>query len=161
VRFADNDARVVGNYLVKTMGYPERGVQVIQDMRSLDFKRMFGTRDEGFKNGELYARVQLNKRKVDNPAVFIYYSGHGAPEQSEGGRAYLVPVDAAVRDIQYAGYRLEDFYDAIAALPTTNVTLVLDSCFSGQSNDGLLQKDISPAMLKVAKTVTPSTLSNA
>ncbi|MGB1466642.1 MAG: caspase family protein, partial [Alcanivorax nanhaiticus] len=95
------------------------------------------------------------------PPVFVYYSGHGAPSLEEDGKAYLVPVDATLRDLTYDGYPLDDFYASIAALPSNNVTVVIDSCFSGSTNDGLLQKDISPAMLKVADTITPIDMGNA
>lgn len=154
VRYAHNDANMVARYLNRTMGYSD--VQVRQDMKSLEFRRTFGTRGKGFRDGELYQRVELRSRRQKNPEVFIYYSGHGAPDQNDGGRAYIVPVDTSMRDLGYGGYPLNDFYDAIAALPSDNVTVVIDSCFSGSSNDGMLQKDISPAALKVAKSVTPS-----
>ena len=154
VRFAHNDAAMVGRYLKQAMGYSE--VQVRQDMKALEFRRTFGTREKGFKDGELYRHVELSSRREKNPDVFVYYSGHGAPDQNDGGRAYIVPVDTSMRDLGYGGYPLNDFYDAIAALPSDNITVVIDSCFSGSSNDGMLQKDISPAALKVAKSVTPS-----
>jgi hypothetical protein len=154
VRFAHNDANLVGRYLSRAMGYSD--VQVRQDMKAIEFRRTFGTREKGFRDGELFQRVELRSRRQKNPEVFIYYSGHGAPDQNDGGRAYIVPVDTGMRDLAYGGYPLNDFYDAIAALPSENVTVVIDSCFSGSSNDGMLQKDISPAALKVAKSVTPS-----
>lgn len=154
VRFAHNDAAMVSRYLKQTMGYSE--VQVRQDMKALEFRRTFGTRDKGFKDGELYRHVELSSRRQKNPEVFVYYSGHGAPDQNDGGRAYIVPVDTSMRDLGYGGYPLNDFYDSIAALPSENITVVIDSCFSGTSNDGMLQKDISPAALKTAKSVTPS-----
>lgn len=161
VKFAAADAAVVSDYLVKTMGYDARGVKLEQNIRGRDFRRIFGTREAGFKNGELYRRVVLNADRRANPPVFVYYSGHGAPSMREEGRAYMVPVDTSLRDLELDAYPLDDFYAAIAALPTNNVTVVIDSCFSGSSNNGLLQKDISPAMLKTASSITPAQAGNA
>lgn len=156
VKFAAADASVVSEYLVKTMGYDASGVKLEQNIRGRDFRRIFGTREAGFKNGELYRRVSLNAKRRDNPPVFVYYSGHGAPSMRQEGRAYMVPVDTSLRDLELDAYPLDDFYAAVAALPSDNVTIVIDSCFSGSSNNGLLQKDISPAMLKTAASITPA-----
>lgn len=161
VRFAHQDARVISDHVVQAMGYPEEGVKLQQDMTTRDFRRLFGTRERGFRDGLLYRRVELNARRRENPPVFVYYSGHGAPSLDEDGKAYLVPVDTTLRDLPYEGYALEDFYDSLAALPSNNVTVVLDACFSGASNDGLLQKDISPALLRSAGSITPASMSEA
>lgn len=161
VKFALSDATVVRDYLVKTMGFDPMGVKLEQNAKGRDFRRIFGTRARGFKDGELHRRVSLNSQRRDNPPVFVYYSGHGAPSMGDDIRAYMVPVDTSLRDLELDGYPLDDFYASIAALPSTNVTVVIDSCFSGSSNNGLLQKDISPAMLKTASSITPTQAGNA
>lgn len=161
VRYASQDARTVSDYVVKAMGYSQDNVRLERDLSSREFRRLFGTRERGFKDGVLYRRVELNARRRENPPVFVYYSGHGAPSLEEDGKAYLVPVDTTLRDLTYDGYALDDFYASIAALPSNNVTVVIDSCFSGSTNDGLLQKDISPALLKTADTITPVDMGNA
>lgn len=161
VKFAHRDATTVAGYVASAMGYGSDAVRTESDMTARDFRRLFGTRERGFRDGALYRRVALNAQRRENPPVFVYYSGHGAPSLKEEGRAYLVPVDTTLRDLDYDGYSLDDFYASIAALPSDNVTVVLDACFSGASNDGLLQKDISPALLKTADTITPIETSNA
>ena len=64
---------------------------------------------------------------------------------------YFVPVDANPRDLKSNGYRLQTFYDNLAKIPAKKMTVVLDACFSGNSEKGLLCKDISPALVKVKK----------
>ncbi|MEK7243450.1 MAG: caspase family protein [Thermodesulfobacteriota bacterium] len=64
---------------------------------------------------------------------------------------YFVPVDANPRDLKSNGYRLQTFYDNLAKIPAKKMTVVLDACFSGNSEKGLLFKDISPALVKVKK----------
>lgn len=154
VAFAHRDAETVAHYLTRTMGYGERDVDLRLDMSAREFRRVFGTRSRDFKDGDLYRRVNLNSRRRENPPVFIYYSGHGAPSLQDGA-AYMVPTDAELRYLEDDGLLLDDFYDAIAALPTENVTVVVDSCFSGSTQEGMLYPDISPAMLQTAETIAP------
>ena len=154
VAFAHRDAETVAHYLNRTMGYREQDVDLRLDMSAREFRRVFGTRGRDFQDGDLYRRVSLNSRRRDNPPVFIYYSGHGAPSLQDGA-AYMVPSDAELRYLEDDGLLLDDFYDAIAALPSDNVTIVVDSCFSGNTQEGMLYPDISPAMLQVADTIAP------
>jgi hypothetical protein len=62
-----------------------------------------------------------------------------------------VPVDANPQFIRPNGYRLQTFYDNLGKIPAKRMTIVLDSCFSGNSEKGMLFKNISPALVKVKK----------
>lgn len=79
--------------------------------------------------------------------VVIYYSGHGTyTADSDGderlvssGDNYdeaLVPADA--RDIQAAGQLIldDDIREALERLGTTNVTIIIDACYSGTMTRG-------------------------
>ena len=44
--------------------------------------------------------------------------------------AYLLPVDGIGTDIS-TGYKLDDLYSALGNIPTKNVTVFMDACFSG------------------------------
>lgn len=160
VDFAEKDALTVSEYAKKTLGYQK--VNLIKNMKSRGFTRQFGTEKNGYK-GKLYKRVALEASRKKNPAVFVYYSGHGAPSLNENGSAYFVPTD--IENMNYLsdeGYSIADFYASIRKLPTNNVTIVIDSCFSGSSNgDKLLYKNISPAMLKTRSTNPTTTIENA
>lgn len=161
VDYALNDARVVKDYAEKTLGYGR--VTHLQDQNAIDLRKMFGNKARQFKDGTLYKSVELASTRQDNPPVFIYYSGHGAPGLSDG-KAYLVPVDAQMDSLDLYGYPLEDLYAAIKALPTNNVTLVLDSCFSGNTatvggSPKALYTGVSPAAFKTNE-LKPENLSN-
>lgn len=88
--------------------------------------------------------------KEKESRVFIYYVGHGAPDL-ESGDAYFVPVDATPQYIASNGYPLQTFYENLSKIPAKKITIVLDACFSGNSEKGFLFKNISPAMVKVKK----------
>jgi len=143
VAFAQQDARIMKEYLIRTMGYDPRNVLYAEDAGLAKFNELFGS-DRTHK-GRLYNAV---REKVSR--VFVYYAGHGAPDL-ESGEAYFVPVDANARDLKANGYRLQTFYDNLAKLPARQITVVLDTCFSGNSEKGLIFKGISPALVKVKK----------
>lgn len=94
---------------------------------------------------------------VPGADVFVYYSGHGAPGLNTG-QGYLLPVDANPSTVELNGYPLETLYANLGKLPARSVTVVVDACFSGNSQAGMVVKNASPAMLKVveAKAALPN-----
>lgn len=143
VDFADRDARIMKEYLIKTFGYDSQNIIYAEDAGFAKFNEIFGS--ERDHRGRLSNMVKEGVSKV-----FIYYVGHGAPDL-ETSEAYFVPVDANPDYIKTNGYRLQTFYDNLSKLPAERITVVLDSCFSGNSEKGMLFKNISPAMVKVKK----------
>ncbi len=143
VEYADRDARVMKEYLIRAMGYEESNVIYVENASLSKLNEIFGT--ERDPKGRLNSFI---KPKVSK--VFIYYGGHGAPDL-ESGDAFFVPVDGNPEYIRASGYRLQTFYDNIAKLPAKKITVVLDACFSGNTDKGMLFKGMSPAMVKVKK----------
>jgi len=75
--FAANDAKVMGEYLTKMMGYPEENVVVRLN-------------DQAAKTDlEKYFEEWLQGKVKSGDSVFVYYSGHGAPKV-RSGEPYLV-----------------------------------------------------------------------
>ena len=48
--------------------------------------------------------------------------------------AYLLPVDGIGTDIS-TGYKLDDLYASLGNIPTKNVTVFMDACFSGSKRE--------------------------
>lgn len=73
--FADRDALLMGEYLIKVLGYPEENVvvRVNEKAAKTDLEKYF----EGW----------LPNNAEKDSSVFIYYSGHGAPN-TKSGEAY-------------------------------------------------------------------------
>jgi hypothetical protein len=134
---AANDATVVSEYLSKSLGYPEQNIITI-------------TNDHAAKSDlEKYLNNWL-KNKVDKDSnVFIYYSGHGAPNPKTGD-AYLVPYDGDPAFIDETGYSLKRLYDNLALLPAKQVIVALDSCFSGAGGKSVAAPG-SRALVRVEK----------
>jgi len=123
VRFAHKDASMVKKYLTQVLGFREGNVVLLEDATTSDFQVYFGTPEN--PQGKLYNMVKPGKSEL-----FVYYSGHGAPDLKEK-KAFFLPVDCDPNYIQLGGYSLEAFYQNLARIPATSKTVVLDACFSG------------------------------
>ena len=154
VDFAENDAYAIKQYLVKSFGYAEQNIIYIKDATTAAFVETFGS-ETNYK-GRLFSKVNLS----GSSDVFIYYSGHGAPDLNPGNRKpYLVPTDAAPDYLALSGYTLDTLYKNLAKLNVNSITIVLDACFSGDSDGGALIPNASPVAVKVE--MAKSNLKNA
>lgn len=134
--FATQDARLVAEYLIKAMGYPEENViTLLNDHASnVDLAKYF----------EKWLPNNVEK----NSTVFIYYSGHGAPDPKTGG-AYLVPYDGDPSFIAETGYSLKRMYDALGRLPAKEIVIALDSCFSGAGDRSVMAQGTRPLVMNL------------
>ncbi len=146
VDYAERDARIMRQYLTRTMGYDNDLIIYEENAGYAKFNEIFG--NDRSHRGRLF-----NYIKEGQSRVFVYYVGHGAPDL-DTGEAYFVPVDANPQYLKTSGYRLKTFYDNLAKLPVKELTVVLDACFSGFPEGGDLFKGISPAMVKVDRSLT-------
>ena len=134
--FADRDAILMGEYLTKVFGYPEENVVV-------------RVNDKAARTDmEKYFEAWLPNNVEKDSSVFIYYSGHGTPN-TKSGDAFLVPYDGDPTFIEKTGYPLKRLYAALDKLPAKDITVVLDSCFSGAGGRSVLAKGAKPMVLSV------------
>lgn len=149
VNYAINDAEVIQRYLVNTLGYREHNIIYLEDATAAKFNETFG-------NATNFAGKLYNYVKPGESDVFIYYSGHGAPDTNDALNpgTYFVPVDVNPTYIATSGYSLEVFYKNLAQLPARNITVVLDTCFSGAVVGGSLI-NAKPTAIKTS-VYTPS-----
>lgn len=143
VDYGIQDARAIKKYLISMMGFREENIIYVENAQKSDFERIFGT--ETVYEGKLYNYVKPNESDI-----FIYYSGHGAPKNNE---AYLIPSNADPNYIHIDGYQLYLFYKNIDKIPAKSTTIVLDACFSGGSQKGMLLKHASPMYIDVSMPI--------
>jgi len=138
--FAARDATVMAKYLEKVMGYPgENIVTLLNDRASfVDFVKYF----------EKWLPNNVEK----GSSVFIYYSGHGAPNPNTGD-AYIVPYDGDPSFIEETGYPLKRLYAKLNRLQAKEIIVVLDSCFSGAGGRSVLAKGARPLVMNIDKQV--------
>lgn len=138
--FADRDATLMGEYLTKVLGYPEENVVV-------------RVNDKAAKTDlEKYFEAWLPNNVEPGGSIFVYYSGHGAPNPKTGD-AYLVPYDGDPTFVEKTGYPLKRLYAALDKLPAKDITVVLDSCFSGAGGRSVLAAGAKPMVLSVENTM--------
>lgn len=134
--FAVNDAKLMSEYLSRVMGYPEENVVMLinEYATKSDFEKYF-------------EQWLINHAEKDS-TIFIYFSGHGAPNPRTGD-AYLVPYDADPSFIAQTGYPLKKLYDTLGKLPAKEIIVVLDSCFSGAGGRSVLAKGARPLVMNL------------
>src|SRR3990167_222334 len=134
--FATQDAKTMTEYLTKVMGYPEENVVTLMNDRAslTDFIKYF----------EKWLPNNVEK----DSSVFIYYSGHGAPN-TKTGDAYLVPYDGDPSFIDETGYSLKRLYESLGKLQAKEIVVALDSCFSGAGGRSVLAKGARPLVMNL------------
>ena len=134
--FAVSDAKIFTEYLNKAMGYPEENVITLMNEHAT------------YTDLVKYFEKWLPNNVEKGSTVFIYYSGHGAPDPKTGG-AYLVPYDGDPAFIAETGYSLKRMYDALGKLQAKEIIVALDSCFSGAGGRSVIAKGARPLVMNL------------
>ena len=149
VEYALNDAMIMKNYVISAFGYKPENIIYLENARQSQFLSVFG--NETDCKGQLYSYVKKGLSEV-----FIYYSGHGAPNPNTG-QGYIMPADCDPDHVTLNGYSLNTLYNNLDKIASEkdlkHVTLVLDACFSGNSNNGELIKNISAVKIRLKNDV--------
>jgi len=140
--FAVHDAQTVTEYLANTMGFPEENIITLLNEHAAK------------SDLEKYFEKWLPNNAGPGSSVFVYYSGHGAPNLSSGD-AYLVPFDGDPSYIDQTGYSLARMYGALGKLPAAEVFVVVDSCFSGAGGRSVLAKGARPLVMDLKAASVP------
>ncbi|MEA1986063.1 MAG: caspase family protein [Candidatus Marinimicrobia bacterium] len=141
VEYAINDATYIKKYLIEAFGYLEENIIFVPDASQGDFIGIFGK--ENNHKGKLYYKVRKNESDV-----FVYYSGHGAPDV-ESKKGYFVPVDCNPATVELNGYSIDLLYENLNKIDYRNLTVVIDACFSGENT----LKNVSPVYIKLDNPV--------
>lgn len=140
VDFALNDAQLMKLYLTHVLGFKDGNIIFVMNAGKADFEGLFGT--ESNYKGKLFNYI---KPQVSD--VFIFYSGHGAPDPTTS-EAYFVPTDCDPDYLNLQAYALKTFYSNLARLPSKSTTVIIDACFSGAG----VNKNISSVRIKPKDT---------
>ena len=138
-QFSSSDAKLVKKYL-NALGFPERNIQLLLDERA--------TLSDMVKSMEKWIQNRAKKES----RVFLYYSGHGSPDPATG-EPYLVPHDGDPNYLADTAYPLKKLYAKLGTLPVSEVTVVLDACFSGAGPRSVLASGARPLVTKMGPGV--------
>ena len=140
VPYALNDGRIFAKYCQQTLGVPANHVKLCENATYNDMRLVMA-----------WLKNVCDIYKGDASVIF-YYTGHGIPDESDKS-AYLLPVDGDGRYVA-TGYKMDDLYDKLGAMPAKSITVLLDACFSGASRDGKMLSQAKGIAIK-AKKGTP------
>jgi len=150
VRYAHNDAKLMTEVFEKALGIPDTQIFTHFDMTLAEMQSWLGSQQH---SGSLHRMLEAEANH--NTDLYVYYSGHGSPAVNHNWSAYLTPYDANPDYIEHTGYALSQLYQQLAELPVNRVFVMLDACFSGEANDGLIFENVSPVLLKTVNISTP------
>lgn len=102
-----------------------------------------------------YLESWLPKNVPAGGRVFVFFSGHGAPDTGTG-EAYLLPWDGDPAFLKDTAYPTRRLFDRLAALPAREVVVALDACFSGAGGRSVLAKGARPLVTSVETGPVPS-----
>ncbi len=107
LRYAESDARRMGELLVTLGGVPAANLTLVQGRDSDDVREVFD---------QLGDRLRRESRPGERSMVVVYYSGH-----ADGQALHLLRTELPTRELR----------EAVAALPADLRLLVVDACESG------------------------------
>lgn len=142
VPYAINDGGVFRNYCEKTLGIPSRNIHYISNATLNNIQ------------GEVNWLENVLRSYEGQAKAIFYYAGHGIPDESSKD-SYLLPVDGIGSNVR-TGYKLDNLYATLGALPSKSITVFLDACFSGANRDGDMINPNQRGVVIRANTSAPS-----
>lgn len=135
VPFAQNDAKILGEYCHKTLGMPTQNVKVYENAT-------YGTMIEIVSDMQKIAKAYKG-----NASLLFYYAGHGIPDETSND-GYLLPIDADGMRTEVC-YSLNRLYRELGELQAKNVVVFVDACFSGAIRGNGMIVDARGVAIKV------------
>ena len=135
VRFAHNDINLIEQYLLS------RGVNQNNIYKHKD--KTFGEITQIF---DLELDSIVGNNGLDKN-ILVYYSGHGVVDASTSD-PYILPVDTKPGYVSTHGYSLNKLVNAVSSLNVSNRSIIIESCFSGNTAGGQIFKDSSGVIIK-------------
>lgn len=139
--YGERDAAAFKSYAIATLGVPEENTIYLIGQRA--------TRTGVAK----YIEEWLPKNVDAKSRVYVYYSGHGAPDPVKG-QAYLIPWDGDPAFLESTAYPVSKLYENLQKLQAKQIFVALDSCFSGAGGRSVLAKGARP-LITVTDTALP------
>ena len=136
VPYSLNDGRMFKEYCQKTLGLPEKNINLYEDATF----------------GNIITAVEKMKQIADayegDASIIFYYAGHGFPDEKQN-TAYLLPIDGNASDITTTGYSLAKLYKEIAGMKMKSAVVFLDACFSGAKREDQMLSEARGIAVKV------------
>ncbi|MDC9721359.1 MAG: caspase family protein [Urechidicola sp.] len=135
VRFAHNDIDMIEQYLL-SRGVNQNNIYKHEDKTFGEITQIFDL--------ELDSIVGNNGLDKN---ILVYYSGHGVVDSSTSD-PYILPVDTKPGYVSTHGYSLNKLVNTVSRLNVSNRSIIIESCFSGNTAGGQIFKDSSGVIIK-------------
>lgn len=142
VPYAINDGGVFRDYCEQTLGIPTKNIHYVANATLNNIQ------------GEVNWLENVLQSYEGQAKAIFYYAGHGIPDEASRD-SYLLPVDGIGTNVK-TGYKLQNLYASLGAMPSQSVTVFLDACFSGSNRDGKMINPNARGVVLRANTANPS-----
>lgn len=99
--------------------------------------------------------AKLTESVNTNDTIVFYYSGHGIPD-TKSGDAFILPYD---KSVAYAtneeNMRLASIYNELYKSKAKSVVIIVDSCFSGITDNESIYKGVAGSVIRTKKLTIP------
>ncbi|MDA7818328.1 caspase family protein [Sulfurimonas sp.] len=99
-------------------------------------------------SGQIKAKLDYIKEIPEKGGtIYLFYAGHGVP--GKDGHVYMLPADMSAGNIHLEpNLQLRKIYANLTKSLASNIFIFMDSCFSGQDDNGdLLYKGVAAATM--------------
>ncbi len=121
--FANLDAEFFYEYAKNTFGVKEENIKLLvnEEANLIDTLTTLNK----------WLPSKINKNTTE---LFVYYAGHGLAS-TDGKELYFLPQDGDSDLLVRTGISRTELYESIKKLSPKNITIFLDTCYSGVSRD--------------------------
>ncbi len=138
---ARGDAEKFAHLAHSALGVPEENIRTAYDDRAT--------------KGDIEKQLRWLKANVeDGGRIYFYFSGHGAPDATNG-TPYLLPYDGDPKFIEQTAIQLSNVLASLSATKAGDVLAILDSCFSGAGGRSVLPPGARP-LVRMKETPVPA-----
>ncbi|MEM8854337.1 MAG: hypothetical protein AAGD34_11605, partial [Pseudomonadota bacterium] len=150
VRFVKDNLDAVEAVLRETLLVPKANIRRIEDPTTIGLMSIFG-----YKPGEPGSFGGLDVTEPD-AELYVYFVGHGSRDLRAAGTSnaaesegFLLATDSNPAELSRTAYSYDTMVANLdtfqkARFPDGRVILFMESCFSGESNDGPLNPTMGP-----------------
>ena len=142
--YADNDAITFKDYASDILGVPESRIKVLINEQASEQEILLAVKE--------WLRRFSKPYKSD---VYIFFAGHGLASD-DGKNMYLLPHDGTPKLLDDTAINRNRLFKEIKLAKPRQVTVFLDTCYSGETRDKNSLIEGRPVILKARKKSLPS-----
>ena len=125
----------------------ERVAEMMRQTFHISDERMKVLLDDRATRTDIVKQVKwLQQNVTAGGRIYVYFSGHGAPEPSSGV-SYIVPYDGDPQYLGESALKMSDILTDLEKTKAKDVLVVADSCFSGAGGRSVLAPGTRPLVL--------------